>query len=84
MRIALTATPALHTTEIFGTPVFKYGYREAVLDGWLADYDPPHILKTELSTNGIHYKRGETVAVCDSVTGEITNSELLADELDFD
>ena len=84
VRIALTATPALHTTEIFGTPVFKYGYREAVLDGWLADYDPPHILKTELSTNGIHYKRGETVAVCDSVTGEITNSELLADELDFD
>ncbi|PUU95831.1 DEAD/DEAH box helicase family protein, partial [Acinetobacter baumannii] len=27
VRIALTATPALHTTEIFGAPVFKYGYR---------------------------------------------------------
>ena len=27
--IGLTATPALHTTEIFGTPVFTYSYREA-------------------------------------------------------
>lgn len=84
VKIALTATPALHTTEIFGAPIFKYGYREAVLDGWLADYDPPHILKTELSATGIHYTRGDTVTICDSATGEITNSELLADELDFD
>lgn len=55
-----------------------------MLDGWLADYDPPHILKTELSATGIHYTRGDTVTVCDNATGEITNSELLADELDFD
>lgn len=28
-RIGLTATPALHTTEIFGKPVFTYSYRES-------------------------------------------------------
>ena len=33
MKIALTATPALHTTEIFGQPVFKYTYREYVIEG---------------------------------------------------
>ena len=34
VKIALTATPALHTTEIFGKPVFNYSYREAVIDGY--------------------------------------------------
>lgn len=84
VKIALTATPALHTTEIFGKPVFKYTYREAVLDGYLVDHDPPHRLKTKLSEEGIHYKRGDLIITCDSVTGELTNSELLADELNFD
>ena len=37
VKIALTATPALHTTEIFGKPVFNYSYREAVIDGYLVD-----------------------------------------------
>ena len=84
VKIALTATPALHTTEIFGKPVFKYTYREAVIDGYLVDHDPPHRLKTMLSEEGIHYKRGDIVTTCDTVTGELTNSELLDDELDFD
>ncbi|MBO5516282.1 MAG: DEAD/DEAH box helicase family protein, partial [Schwartzia sp.] len=35
VRIALTATPAPQTTEIFGAPVFKYTYREAVIEGYL-------------------------------------------------
>lgn len=84
VRIALTATPALHTTEIFGQPVFKYTYREAVIEGYLVDHDAPHELKTKLSQEGIHYKSGDTVILYDAVTGEITNSELLDDELDFD
>ena len=84
VRIALTATPALQTTEIFGQPVFKYTYREAVIEGYLVDHDAPHELKTRLSTEGIHYKSGDTVILYDPVTGEITNSELLDDELDFD
>lgn len=83
-RIALTATPALHTTQIFGQPVFKYSYREAVIEGYLVDHDAPHELTTKLSKEGIHYKKGDTVAIYDAVTGEIVNSELLADELDFD
>lgn len=30
-----------------------------------------------------HYKSGDTVMIYDPVTGEITNSELLDDELDL-
>lgn len=84
VKIALTATPALQTTEIFGQPVYKYTYREAVIEGYLVDHDAPHELKTKLSQEGIHYKKGDTVTVYDTVTGESTNSELLNDELDFD
>lgn len=84
VKIALTATPALHTTEIFGQPIFKYTYREAVIEGYLVDHDAPHHLETKLSTGGIHYKSGDTVTVYDPVTGEVTNSELLNDELDYD
>lgn len=84
VKIALTATPALHTTEIFGQPIFKYTYREAVIEGYLVDHNAPHHLETKLSTGGIHYKSGDTVTVYDPVTGEVTNSELLNDELDFD
>lgn len=84
VKIALTATPALQTTEIFGQPAFRYTYREAVIEGYLVDHDAPHELKTKLSTDGIHYKQGELVTVYDPVTGEITNSELIDDELNFD
>ena len=43
------------------------------------------MLKTKLSTEGIHYRAGDAVTIYDPVTGEITNSELLDDEiLDFD
>lgn len=84
VKIALTATPALQTTEIFGQPVFKYTYREAVIEGYLVDHDAPHHLETKLSTGGIHYKAGDTLTIYDPVTGEVTNSELLDDELDFD
>ena len=84
VKIALTATPALHTTEIFGQPVFKYTYREAVIEGYLVDHDAPHRYETKLSRDGIHYKPGQTVSIYDPVTGEITNSEMLEDELDFD
>lgn len=55
VKIGLTATPAKHTTEIFGEPVFVYSYREAVADDWLIDYEPPIRYETQLSQNGIHY-----------------------------
>lgn len=84
VKIALTATPALQTTEIFGQPVFKYTYREAVIEGFLVDHDAPHDLHTRLRGEGIHYNPGDTVMIYDPVTHEITNSEELSDELDFD
>ena len=84
VRIALTATPALQTTQIFGQPVFKYTYREAVIDGYLVDHDLPHNIHTKLRDEGIHYKKGDNIVRYDSVTGEILNSELLEDELDFE
>lgn len=83
-KIALTATPALHTTDIFGKPVYTYSYRRAVVEGYLIDHDAPHILKTKLSTEGINYEKGEVLAVYDPITGEVTNSDELEDELNFD
>jgi type I restriction enzyme R subunit len=32
VKIGLTATPALHTVSIFGSPVYTYSYREAAID----------------------------------------------------
>ena len=57
--VGLTATPALHTKEIFGMPVYTYSYREAVIDGFLIDHDPPYIIKTKLSEEGIIWEKGE-------------------------
>lgn len=84
VRIGLTATPALHTTQIFGNPVYNYSYRDAVIDGYLVDYDAPHIIKTELNQNGIHHEKGESLARYNPVTKELLNPEELEDELDFD
>ena len=63
VKVGLTATPALHTTQIFGAPVFTYGYREAVVDGYLVDYEPPIQVHTQLSDQGIAWKAGEEVKV---------------------
>jgi Type I site-specific restriction-modification system, R (restriction) subunit and related helicases len=65
VKIGLTATPALHTTDIFGRPVFTYTYREAVIDGFLVDHEPPIRITTELSRSGIVWKPGETVKTYD-------------------
>lgn len=84
VKIGLTATPALHTSEIFGKPVTNYAYRRAVIEGHLVDHDAPHAIVTKLSKEGINYDKGETVAIYDPITGEITNSSELEDELKFD
>lgn len=83
VKIGLTATPALHTTQIFGTAVYTYSYREAVIDGYLVDYDAPHIIKTELNQRGIHHKKGEILARYNPITKELLNGEELEDEVDF-
>ena len=33
VKIGLTATPALPTAPIFGEPIYRYSYRDAVIDG---------------------------------------------------
>ena len=84
VKIALTATPALHTTEIFGKPVFNYSYREAVIDGYLVDHDAPHNIRTKLRVEGINYQKGEQLAIYDPVTGEVLNSAELEDDMKFE
>ncbi len=84
VKVALTATPALHTTEIFGKPVFNYSYREAVIDGYLVDHDAPHSIKTKLRIEGISYKKGEQLVIYDPITGEVLNSEELEDDMKFE
>jgi type I restriction enzyme, R subunit len=82
-RIALTATPALHTREIFGPPVFRYGYRQAVIDGYLIDHRPPRRITTALSQTGISFEQGEDVNILDPRTGQIDLFNL-EDQVDFE
>ena len=84
VKIALTATPALHTTQIFGAPVYTYSYRTAVVDGYLIDHDAPHIIETQLSHDGIKFHKGEVVPIYNPETGELENSAELEDELEFE
>lgn len=83
-KVALTATPALHTKDIFGVPVFNYSYREAVIDGYLVDYDAPHTIVTKLSNEGVKYQKGDTLAIYDPITGEVINGAELEDEMKFE
>ncbi|MDO6757043.1 type I restriction-modification system endonuclease [Phaeobacter inhibens] len=82
-KVALTATPALHTSEIFGHPVYRYSYRQAVIDGHLIDHLPPKRIVTALNEAGIHFEGGETVELIDMKTGEVEQAEL-PDEIDFE
>jgi type I restriction enzyme R subunit len=86
-KIGLTATPALHTTQIFGRPIYAYSYREAVIDGYLVDHEPPIQIKTELSTNGIVWKVGEQVPIYQPGSNQLdlytTPDEIKLDIEDF-
>lgn len=82
--VGLTATPALHTKEIFNKPIFNYSLREAVLDGYLVDQDPPIKIKTQLSEEGIVWEKGEKPTVYDKEGNQIVELDELNDELKFD
>ena len=83
VKVGLTATPALHTVQIFGDPVYTYSYREAVIDGYLIDHEPPYQIATQLSEGGITFNAGEELEVFDTKTGtiDLTHSP---DELHYD
>jgi hypothetical protein len=69
IKIGLTATPAAHSTALFGPPVFRYTVEQAILDGFLVDYEPIAI-KSEVRMNGLFLKEGETVERVDTDTGQ--------------
>jgi type I restriction enzyme, R subunit len=71
VKIGLTATPALHTTQVFGAPVFTYSYREAVIDGYLVDHEPPIQIRTQLAMDGIRWRAGEAVTAYDVRNGQL-------------
>jgi len=83
VRIGMTATPALHTTQIFGDPVYEYSYREAVVDGYLVDHEPPYGISTQLSEQGIHWDAGDELLRYDprSSTVDLIHTP---DEIDVD
>jgi type I restriction enzyme R subunit len=83
VKIGLTATPALHTTDIFGEPIFKYSYRTAVVEGHLIDHEPPVRIETALARGGIEFQKGDEVEYLTPRTGEISTA-VLPDEIHFE
>jgi type I restriction enzyme, R subunit len=83
VKIGLTATPALHTVEIFGDPIYTYSYREAVIDSYLIDHEPPVRIETALTQAGIRFKAGEEMEILDTRTGKIDLTHT-PDEISFE
>lgn len=83
VKIGLTATPALHTVQIFGEAIFKYSYRDAVADGFLIDHEPPIRIETLLSRDGITFGKGEQIDLLNTLDGTIITA-VVPDELNFD
>jgi type I restriction enzyme R subunit len=71
VKIGLTATPALHTTDIFGDPIFTYSYRDAVIEGHLIDHEPPIRITTALAQAGIVFEKDEQLDLLNTRTGEV-------------
>jgi type I restriction enzyme, R subunit len=69
VKIGLTATPAAHTVSFFGNPVFRYTIEQAVIQGFLADYDAIKI-NSDIKINGLFLKEGEQVGQVDTLTGQ--------------
>jgi type I restriction enzyme R subunit len=79
VKVGLTATPALHTSQIFGHPVATYSYRQAVIDGRLIDHEPPICIVTELAEDGFTWKKAQSVPLVHLKTGQL-DSEVMADD----
>jgi len=83
VKVGLTATPAKHTSDIFGKPVYTYSYREAVADDWLIDHEPPIRYETQLTQEGIKFDKGTKVSVINTRSGAVETAEL-EDEVNFE
>ncbi|MBN8625964.1 MAG: DEAD/DEAH box helicase family protein [Planctomycetes bacterium] len=82
IRLGLTATPAAHTTAYFGSPVFRYDYRTAVLDSHLVDYDIVKV-HSDVRLKGIFLQEGEQVGLVDTASGA-EQLDRLEDERTFE
>lgn len=76
--IGLTATPAAHTTAFFDRPIYEYGYRLAVEQGYLVDYDAVAI-QSDITMHGHFLHEGEEVGLQDVQTGQL-RFEFMEDE----
>lgn len=83
VKIGLTATPALHTVQIFGHPIYTYSYREAVAADFLIDHEPPIRIETVLSRGGIIFAKGEQVDLLNIADGTISTT-IAPDEFSFE
>lgn len=81
VKIGLTATPATHTLALFKNKVFSYSTEQAVLDGYLVDYDAVKI-KSDVHVKGAFLKEGELVGAIDTETGA-EQLDNLEDEREF-
>lgn len=81
IKIGLTATPASHTVAYFGYPIYRYTVEQAVLDGFLVDYQAIKI-KSDVRINGIFLKEGDKVGLKDPETGK-EFIDTLEDEREF-
>ena len=81
IKIGLTATPALHTLSLFKEVIYRYTTEEAILAGWLVDYEAVKI-KSNVRMNGVFLDQGEHVGVIDTTTGVETYDQL-EDEREF-
>ena len=81
IKIGLTATPASHTMAFFKDVVYRYGTEQAILDGYLVDYEAVKI-KSDVRIKGAFLKEGENVGIVDTETGKVLY-DTLEDEREF-
>ena len=81
VKIGLTATPSVHTLSMFKNKVFSYSTEQAILDGYLVDYDAVKI-NSDIHINGVFLKEGELVGDIDTQTG-LEQLDQLEDERAF-
>jgi len=81
IKIGLTATPASHTVAYFRDVAYRYTTEQAILDGFLVDYDAVRI-NSNVRMNGAFLKEGEQVGIVDTDTGKIIY-DALEDEREY-
>ncbi|WP_017292396.1 type I restriction-modification enzyme R subunit C-terminal domain-containing protein [Geminocystis herdmanii] len=81
IKIGLTATPAIHTLNLFREVVFRYSTEQAIADGYLVDYEQVNI-NSDVTINGTFLRQGEVVIKVDRETGEKFYDQL-EDEREF-